>query len=143
MHKASTRCGRFVLGKALHVALHWVRRVGPLRDGLHRIRRSVAYRVFGDGFVEDFGAVVEIPEPWLVGAEGRVFAASDGFDECPDHVHERVVVGEHFSDALASRVGHLNAALSDLGDDALHDLNLDCAVAVDSAVFVRSLAAGW
>lgn len=54
----------------------------------------------------------------------------------------RVVVGQYRLDAVDSRVGHIDAALSDLGDASLDDLHLDGSVAVGSAVFIRGFAAG-
>lgn len=54
-----------------------------------------------------------------------------------DHSDHRVVVGQYRLDAVDSRVGHIDAALSDLGDASLDDLHLDGSVAVGSAVFIR------
>lgn len=62
--------------------------------------------------------------------------------ERPDHSNHRVLIGQYRLDAVDSRVWHIDTALSDLGDDALDDLDLNGSVAVGTAVFVRSLAAG-
>lgn len=107
------------MGEALHVALDAGRHTGLLVRWPCRFGWLIACGAFDQGLVEHFGVVVKVPEPRLLGAERRVSASSDGLDECPDHVHKRVVVREDLADALASRVRH-----------------------IDAAVFIRGLAAG-
>lgn len=97
----------------------------------------------GEGFVEDFDIVVEIPKSQLVDAERGLSGITHLVNERPDHIDQDVIAVEYGLNAVTTWVGHLNASFSNLSNGLLNELYLHCPVTVSTSVFVGGFPTGW